>query len=112
MLKPLSLLLCKLAFPIPLPIAPGGLFTFPSSGSGGIGGGCIRRLSATPRATGSVDEAGTLGVGTGAGRAGGGPTLLAEIVVPRRVYRGKARKPITYKCTQLHHILVIYDCLQ
>jgi hypothetical protein len=68
-------------------MAPGGLFTFPSRGSGGIGGGCIRRLSATPLVTGRVDDAGTFGVGTGAGRAGGGPTLLAEIVVPRRIYR-------------------------
>jgi hypothetical protein len=86
LLKPLSLLLCRLALPMPLPIAPGGLFTFPSRGRGGIGGGCIKRLSAIPRETGSVDEAGTFGVGTGAGSVGGGPTLLAEIVVPRRVY--------------------------
>lgn len=92
MLKPLSLLLCRLAFPIPLPITPGGLFTFPSRGRGGIGGGCTRRLSAPPRATGRVDDAGTFGVGTGAGRAGGGPTLLAEIAVPRRAYRQRSTK--------------------
>ena len=71
---------------MPLPIAPGGLFTFPSSGSGGIGGGCIRRLSAIPRVTGSFDDVGTFGMGTGAGSVGGGPTLLADIVGPRRIY--------------------------
>lgn len=67
-------------------MAPGGLFAFPSSGRGGIGGGCIRRLSATPRATARVDDPGTFGVGTGAGSVGGGPTLLAEIVGPRRIW--------------------------